>query len=123
MKQHVLTIACLCACKGAEPKPVDPHSFAEPNRVSVRALTLDLTVDFTAKTLAGTARLDLVRTDRGAPLMLDDDGLVIEGVTDCNGAALKHHVGRKIEIGAPLRIDLGGGDCVRFAIARRRKRP
>lgn len=111
MKLHVLTIACICACKGNEPKPVDPHSFAEPNRVSVRHLALDLTVDFSAKTLAGTARLDLVRTDRAAPLMLDDDGLVIEAVTDCNGGALKHRVGKKIAIGAPLRIDTTG-DCV-----------
>lgn len=112
MKQHLLTIACLCACKAKATPPADPHSFAEPDRVSVKALTLDLTVDFPAKTLAGIARLDLERTDRGAPLMLDDDGLVIEGVTDCQGTALEHHVGEKIAIGAPLRIDLASGDCV-----------
>lgn len=80
--------------------------------MSVKALTLDLTVDFTAKTLTGTARLDLTRTDRSAPLVLDDDGLIIEAVTDCHGATLKHRVGSKIAIGAPLSITLGSGDCV-----------
>jgi aminopeptidase N len=115
MKQHLLIIACLCACKAKARQPADPHSFADPDRVSVKALTLELSVDFTKKTLSGTARLDLTRTDRDAPLVLDDDGLVIEGVTDCHGAKLNHRVGKKLAIGAPLTVTLGSGDCVELA--------
>ena len=111
----VLLVTILSGCKARARPPIDPHSFAEPDRVSVRALDLDLTVDFTAKTLSGTTRLQLTRTDRGAPLVLDDEGLVISSVTDCAGGRLAFHVGSHGVIGAPLRIDLGSGDCVEIA--------
>src|ERR1043165_1260150 len=108
MKVGFVVIACgLLACKSSPRVPVDPHSFAEPDRVSVRALTLDLVVDFSTKTLEGTAKLDLKRIDRSAQLVLDDEGLVISGVADCDGKRLGWHVGPHSNIGAPLRIDLG----------------
>jgi leukotriene-A4 hydrolase len=113
MKPTLGVIACaLAACRSGSRPPVDPHSFAEPERVAVRALTLDLTVDFDEKVLSGTAKLELTRKDRGAQLVLDDEGLVISGVTDCTGKKLGWRVGTHINIGAPLRIDLGGADCV-----------
>ncbi|HTL36544.1 MAG TPA: M1 family metallopeptidase [Kofleriaceae bacterium] len=117
MKVGFVVIACgLLACKSSPRAPVDPHSFAEPDRVSVRALTLDLTVDFGKKTLEGTAKLDLKRVDHSAQLVLDDEGLVINGVTDCDGKKLGWHVGPHINIGAPLRIDLGAPtECVVIA--------
>lgn len=113
----VIAIACVAACRsGAKHPPIDPHSFAEPDRVSVRSLTLDLAVDFTAHTLAGTAKLELSRADRSAQLVLDDEGLVISDVTDCAGKKLGWHVGKHITIGAPLRIDLGAStNCVEIA--------
>lgn len=95
---------------------MDPHSFAEPDRVSVSALTLELRVDFEQKTLEGTAKLELKRVDRSAPLLLDDEGLAISNVTDCAGKNLGWHLGKHINIGAPLRIDLAGAsDCVEIA--------
>ncbi|HUS29576.1 MAG TPA: M1 family aminopeptidase/hydrolase, partial [Kofleriaceae bacterium] len=114
MNARPIVIACtLVACRSAARAPVDPHSFAEPDRVSVRALTLELTVDFDKKVLAGTAKLELRRVDRSAQLVLDDEGLVIEGVTDCAGKKLGWHVGKHVNIGAPLRIDLGAAtECV-----------
>ena len=110
-------IAALGACRGrAARPPVDPHSFAEPDRVHVRALTLDLDVAFDTKVLAGTAKLELERVDRSAPLVLDDEGLVISSVVDCAGKKLGWHVGAHSSIGAPLRIDLGPGtNCVQIA--------
>jgi leukotriene-A4 hydrolase len=117
MKARLVVIVCaLVACRGGSRPPVDPHSFAEPDRVVVRALTLDLAVDFGQKTLAGTAKLELKRIDRSAQLVLDDEGLLIESVTDCAGKKLGFHIGPHISIGAPLRIDLGAAsDCVEIA--------
>jgi aminopeptidase N len=75
------------ACKGAEPPNTpparDPHSASEPDRVAVTHVSLDLAVDFAKRTLSGTAKLDLVRHDRSAGLVLDTKGLAIDGVTDC----------------------------------------
>jgi len=64
--------------------PHDPHSFAEPDRVAVRHVSLDLAVDFTQRILFGTARLDLIRRDPHAPARLDTNGLSIEAVTACS---------------------------------------
>ena len=70
----------LAGCRRpADPPRGDPHSFAVPDRVAVRDITLDLTVDFARKTLAGTARLSLTRT-AGNEVILDNDGLEISSV-------------------------------------------
>jgi aminopeptidase N len=103
----------LAACKGkaAEQGP-DPHSFALPGNVAVRHLALDLTVDFAKRTLAGTAKLSLTRTDAKAPLVLDGDRLAIEAVSDCAGKPLTFKVGARSSGGEPIRVELGAGDCV-----------
>lgn len=103
-----------CRKSGPSGPPRDPHSFSEPDRVAVKDLALDLTVDFADKTLSGTARLQLARTDRTAPLLLDSNGLVITAVADCAGGALTYRVGSHTPIGEPVRIDLKG-DCVDVA--------
>ena len=73
MKRLALVVLALAACKGKEapapvvgtpagsgsaaPRPVpvrDPHSDAHPDEARVTHLSLDLTVDFAKKTLAGT---------------------------------------------------------------------
>jgi aminopeptidase N len=106
-------IAACCACRrDRTAEGPDPHSHAQPGKVAVRHLALDLGVDFNARTLAGTAKLTLQRTDRTAPLILDDAGLVIESVTACEGPALKHRAGARGKGGASLRIDLGDAECV-----------
>jgi leukotriene-A4 hydrolase len=85
----------LAGCKGAGDgtgprRDRDPHSHAEPDRVAVRHLDLDLAVDFTSRRLTGVARLSLVRHDRGAPLVLDAAGLALSTVNDCAGRSLAH---------------------------------
>jgi leukotriene-A4 hydrolase len=57
----------------------DYHSYAEPETYVTRHLLLDLTVDFAAKTLLGTATLDLERK-AGGTLALDTRDLAIEQV-------------------------------------------
>ncbi|MCY1006109.1 M1 family aminopeptidase/hydrolase [Nannocystis pusilla] len=65
----------------AVPQPGrDPHSFARPDEVRVDAVELDLTVDFDAHVLRGSATLALTRTVADAPLVLDTRDLTIERV-------------------------------------------
>jgi leukotriene-A4 hydrolase len=59
----------------------DIHSFANSSEVTVKHLSLDLSVDFTAKTLSGTAKLSLQQRTRTSTLVLDTRGLIIEKVT------------------------------------------
>jgi leukotriene-A4 hydrolase len=110
----ILVAIALCgACKSRRTADgPDPHSFSRPGSVAVRHLALDLDVDFTAQTLAGTARLSLVRTDKKAPLVLDGDRLAIESVQDCAGKPLAHRIGQRDKLGEPITIDLGEADCV-----------
>ncbi|HEY5924770.1 MAG TPA: M1 family metallopeptidase [Kofleriaceae bacterium] len=109
-------IAVCCACRGDRPaEGPDPHSYAQPGRVAVRHLALDLTVDFERRALAGTATLALTRTDAKAPLMLDGDALVIDSVKECDGKPLAFRVGKRGKVGEPIRVDLGAGDCVAIA--------
>ncbi len=62
----------------AEP---DPHSYAEPDTVAVRALDLELDVDFARQQLSGTAELALDWRDPLAhSLVLDTRDLAIESI-------------------------------------------
>jgi leukotriene-A4 hydrolase len=115
MKLGVLVglIAVCVACRGSRAtEGPDPHSAAQPGKVAVRHLALDLTVDFDKRTLAGTAKLTLTRIERSAPLVLDGDALVIETVADCNGKPLVHRVGTRGKLGEPISVELGAADCV-----------
>ncbi len=117
-------VLVLLGCKGAEPprsvpvKP-DPHSHAQPDRVAVRHLSLDLTVDFEHKTLAGTAALTVLRHDPTATdVVLDSNGLVISSVVDCATKRSLHHelgpanqrIAQALTIALPER-----GDCIEIA--------
>jgi aminopeptidase N len=88
--------AALCAASAAScsPRPsgpavgagapvdrrADEHSYAEPTRVRVKELRLELSADFAAKQLAGTATLALEWLRPEGRLVLDTRDLVIEGV-------------------------------------------
>jgi leukotriene-A4 hydrolase len=103
------SIDTIAACRGKggdEDWGPDPHSVSRPDRVSVKHLVLDLTVDFDSKRLTGTARLSLTRHTQ-ADLVLDSEGLTITGVKDCGGAPARYHE-------RPLRIALAS-DCVEIA--------
>ena len=85
----------------------DYHSFANPEEVKVTHLDLDLTVDFTAKVLKGTAQLDFKRVDSNATqLNLDTRDLIIETVT-ANGEPINFELAANDSfLGAALSIDL-----------------
>jgi aminopeptidase N len=88
MRLPILVIAAVlipfAACRqpapvtAAAPPTRDVHSFAEPHRVTVRHLALELEMDFAARTLAGTATLQLDWQDPAADaLLLDTRDLTI----------------------------------------------
>jgi leukotriene-A4 hydrolase len=65
----------------AKAQVVDEHSYAEPNKVAIDDLQLDLKLDFDTKTLAGTATYTLNWKDKSATaLLLDTRALTIEKV-------------------------------------------
>lgn len=89
----------------------DPHSFAEPNRVRVTHVALDLTLDFERKSAHGTAELTFTRLDPAAPLTVDTNALAIEDVTGANGTPRSWSLGREVErFGKPLVVQLAPGD-------------
>jgi aminopeptidase N len=112
-----LAIALLSACKSMQvapsPRPIaaDRHSHAEPERVRVKHLSLDLALDFDAKRAEGSARLDLERADATAPLVLDVEALEIVNVTGSAGGERKFVVGAPDPvIGSALIVELAPGD-------------
>lgn len=100
----------------------DPHSQARPEQVRVRHLALELDVDFTARRLTGTARLELTRVVPGAPeVVLDTSGLDIEAVTDCAQAQPRPFTLGPVDAvrGQALTVQLAS-DCI---VVRYRTRP
>lgn len=60
----------------------DYHSFSNPERVAVKHIVLDLTVDFDQKVLSGSAELQFERNDTSAEtLIVDTKDLTIHKVT------------------------------------------
>ena len=64
----------------------DIHSFARPDEAVVRHLALDLDVDFDARRLSGTARLDIETKGGARELVVDSNGLRIDRVTLDDGS-------------------------------------
>jgi len=94
----------------------DIDSFAEPAQVRVKHCALDLTVNFGARKLEGSAGLNLVRSDPRAPLVLDTRDLDIaevrcgryqEGAPATAYAATKFNIANRDPVlGSPLTITL-----------------
>ena len=92
--------------------PADEHSYAEPDKVAIKHLALDLAVDFDQKTLAGTATFDLAWKDPGAKvLVLDTRDLNItriEAGDGTNWADVPHELATADALfGSKLSINLG----------------
>jgi aminopeptidase N len=89
-----LLLACLAnpACRSSRPAPPraefpdDIHSFAEPERVRVTHVELDLELDFEQRIAHGQVELALERPDAEAPLTLDTKELEIEAVRGADGS-------------------------------------
>ena len=89
------------------PDAVDTHSFARPLEARVKHVALDLTVDFDAKRIGGTAALDIDRKPDAKEIVLDDNGLEIQSVTDADKHPLQFKIGaRDSDLGSPLAIAL-----------------
>ena len=89
------------------PEAVDDATYARPLVARVRHVALDLTVDFDAKRVGGTATLDIDRKPDAKEIILDDKGLEIASITDGDKQPLDYTVGASDETkGAPLSIAL-----------------
>ncbi|MBX3700152.1 MAG: M1 family metallopeptidase [Dokdonella sp.] len=92
----------------------DTFSYAQPDKVRVKSLALDLTVDFAARQLAGSAELQLDWRDRAAhELVLDTRDLVIDRIEAWRIGGPPHAVKFELDAadpvrGAALRIALDG---------------
>lgn len=83
----------------------DVHSYARPEIARVRHVALDLTTDFAAKTLAGTATLDIDGAPGATEIVLDIRDLDIRDITDSSGATLQYQTGANDPImGQPLTV-------------------
>jgi leukotriene-A4 hydrolase len=75
----------------------DPWTFAEPETARVTHVALDLTLDFAAQEVAGTAMLDILVAAGAEKVVLDSQGLQISEVTDHDGAPLAFTLGDPVE--------------------------
>ena len=85
--------------------PLDTHTHARPDVAHVRHVALDLTADFDAKTLSGTATLDVQGRPGATEVVLDIKNLDVRDVRDASGNALRYVVGDEDPIkGRPLTV-------------------
>ena len=90
------------------PDAKDAASYARPLEARVHHVALNLTVDFDAKRIGGTATLDIDRKPNAREIILDDKDLEIESITDGGKQPLQYKVGAADpKLGAPLAITLG----------------
>jgi aminopeptidase N len=116
----VCTLAATGACSNSAPpaEPIvavrDVHSYAEPETAAVTHVSLDLTPDFTARKLAGTAKLTIKRTGNADRIVLDARDLTVKAVTSERGDMLAFNTGAAKEfLGSPLTITLPAqGDTI-----------
>ncbi|HXH24440.1 MAG TPA: M1 family aminopeptidase/hydrolase, partial [Vicinamibacterales bacterium] len=100
----------------------DVHSSARPEEARVTHVALDLSADFGARVLAGTATLTIDATAGAGEIVLDTRDLVIEAVEAPDGTPLRHSLGAANPIlGRPLTIQLPPG--VREIVVRYRTSP
>ncbi len=86
----------------------DPHSFSNPEEVVVKDLTLDATVDFTKKQIAGKATLQIENKKGVRKLHLDSSSLRVDRVTLGEPEqATTFEIGKSVQyLGEPLIIDI-----------------
>ncbi len=90
------------------PEAVDALTYAQPQVARVTHVDLDLTVDFAAHVIRGTAALDILAGPQATEIVLDDKKLAIRSITDAAGRPLPFTVGADDEEkGAPLTVAIG----------------
>ena len=101
----------------------DVHSYARPEIARVVHVSLDLAADFAARTLSGTAALDVTAEPGANEIVLDVRNLDIQDVRDAAGAPLRFETGASDPImGQPLTVHFpafAAGDPSRTEMIRR----
>ena len=115
----LVVLAVLAGVAAAEDRRSDEHSYAEPLKVRTKDLALDLSVDFTAKQLVGTATLELEWVDAAATqLVLDTRDLTItkvETLVDEKWSVAKYTLAKRDAIfGSKLTIEAPKASKVRI---------
>ncbi len=97
-----LLVALLSACRS-----MDVHSHARPEAVRVTHASLDIELDFQARVIRGSVRLDLERKDPRAPLLLDAKALKLGRVLGADGRPRPSTLGAEDPVlGPELKIEL-----------------
>lgn len=92
----------------ATPEAVDNQTFARPLEARVNHVDLDLDLDFASQTISGVAMLDIIAEKGVDTVVLDNDGLTIDSITDADGKPLEYEIGAIEEgKGAPLSVTMG----------------
>lgn len=95
------------------PEAVDSQTWARPREARVTHVDLDLTTDFEAHTVSGTAALTILAAPGASEVVLDTLDLTISDVTDDAGRQLVWTLGQSEgEKGAPLTVRLAGASRV-----------
>lgn len=95
------------------PMERDIHSYARPDECRVTHIALDLTADFDARSLHGSATLTLERARGARELWLDTDGLEVRAIRSGDGDALPYTLEpRDPVLGRALRIELASSNTV-----------
>jgi aminopeptidase N len=90
------------------PEAQDILSYAKPEIARVTHVDLNLTADFKAHVMRGTATLDILAKPGATEIVLDDNKLVLGGITDAAGHSLRYTVGAYDAYkGAPLTVEIG----------------
>ncbi len=100
-----------------QPLP-DAFSYSEPLKAIARHLSLDLTIDTSARVARGTATLQIENLANTPELVLDTWRLAIESVSVDGAITDRWHKGAEGEYGAPLRIEIPPGTssvAIRYA--------
>jgi aminopeptidase N len=108
-------LAGAAAAKGGMVAPIlstadalDVLTYAWPQIARVTHVDLDLTADFAARTMRGTATLNILASPGAREIVLDDKGLAIERIVDERGRPLAWTVGSAdARKGAPLIVRIG----------------
>ncbi|WP_404333555.1 M1 family metallopeptidase [Sphingomonas sp. MMS12-HWE2-04] len=90
------------------PEAKDVWTHARPEIARVTHVSLDLTADFAAKAMRGTATLDVLAAKGAREIVLDVDNLTVSKVTDAAGKPLAFTIGpRDAELGSAMTVTLG----------------
>ncbi|MCW3849554.1 M1 family metallopeptidase [Sphingomonas sp. LB-2] len=91
------------------PEARDVWTHAQPQIARVTHVDVKLTADFIAKTMSGTATLDILAAPGAKEIVLDIDDLDIAAITDAKGKPLAFTVGADDpELGSALTVRLNG---------------